>query len=219
MYTMRKVALDESIEDVVGNNVAEVTGIISSEVVYDHITGNGDRFYTFFVDVKRLSGTYDSLMVMVPEELLLADEDYLGRAVCLKGHFRSYNRKENGKSHLILYLYAKSLEFIEQDTCADTNELTLIGYICKKPVARTTPAGRIITDIMLAVNRPFGKTDYIPCIFWGRNAYYISNFEVGRQIKLIGRMQSRIYTKIFPNGTVKDLTAYEVSVATFEQEM
>ena len=217
MYTARKVTLGESIENVVGNNVAEVTGIISSEVVFDHIIGNGDRFYTFFVDVKRLSGIYDSLMVMVPEGLLLADEDYLGKAVHIKGAFRSYNRKEKGKTHLILYLYAQSIEFIEQDTCVDTNELTLIGYICKKPIARTTPSGRIIADIMLAVNRPFGKSDYLPCIFWGRNAYYISNFEVGRQIKLIGRMQSRIYAKTFPNGTVKDLTAYEVSATSFEE--
>ena len=217
MYTMRKVTLGESIEDVVGNNVAEVTGIISSEVVFDHIIGNGNKFYTFFVDVKRLSGVYDSLAVIVPEGFLLADEDYLGKAVHIKGHFRSYNRKENGKTHLLLYLYAKSLAFIEQDTCADTNELTLIGFICKKPVARTTPSGRIIADIMLAVNRPFGKTDYLPCIFWGRNAYYISNFEVGKQIKLIGRMQSRMYAKTFPNSTVKNLTAYEVSATSFEE--
>lgn len=217
MYTMRKVTLGESIEDVVGNNVAEVTGIISSEVVFDHIIGNGNKFYTFFVDVKRLSGVYDSLAVIVPEGLLLADEDYLGKAVHIKGRFRSYNRKENGKSHLILYLYAKSLEFIEQGICADTNELTLIGFICKKPVVRTTPSGRIIADIMLAVNRPFGKSDYLPCILWGRNAYYISNFEVGRQIKLIGRMQSRMYAKTFPNGTVKNLTAYEVSATSFEE--
>lgn len=211
MDTMRK-----TIEETSETNVAEVTGVVTSEITYNH-TSNGQNFYNFVVDVKRLSQTYDSLIVMLPEDLL-ENTDYLGKYVHIKGQFRSYNQKQNGRTqHLHLYLFARSIEFIDSRSFADKNILTLTGYICKPPIYRTTPAGKNIADVMLAVNRPFGKSDYLPCIFWGRNAYYIANFKVGRLIKLDGRMQSRLYNKTLPDGSVVELTAYEISVSSFSE--
>ena len=147
-----------------------------------------------------------------------------GKKILVKGQFRSYNSYENERNKLILTVFAKDvIEVEENEEDSDivkkesiTNEVVLIGFICKKPIYRQTPFGREIADILLAVNRAYNKSDYIPCIAWGRNARFCQNLEVGAQIKLVGRVQSRTYEKKHEDGTVETRVAYEVSVGSLE---
>ena len=137
--------------------------------------------------------------------------------VKVKGQFRSYNRHEEQKNRLVLSVFVRELEFIDEELDgAKTNSIFLDGYICKLPVYRKTPLGREIADLLLAVNRPYGKSDYIPCICWGRNARYASAFEVGEHVQIIGRIQSRTYIKKLSDTLTEERTAYEVSVSKLE---
>lgn len=169
------------------------------------------------VKVQRLSESYDVIPVMVSERLMDVSEDYTGRLLCVNGQFRSYNRHEERKNRLVLSVFAREVEFIgEVGESSKTNQIYLDGYICKEPIYRKTPLGREIADLLLAVNRPYGKSDYIPCICWGRNARYANHFKVGERCAIWGRIQSREYMKKLDEEHVEKRVAFEVSVSKLE---
>lgn len=177
----------------------------------------GEGFYMVDVSVKRLSNSRDLIPVMISERLIDVSQDYTGEFLMVTGQFRSYNRHEEQKNRLVLSVFAREATFIEEEPDgAKTNNILLDGYICKLPVYRKTPLGREIADLLLAVNRPYGKSDYIPCICWGRNARFASAFEVGEHVQLIGRIQSREYVKKLSETETEKRTAYEVSVSKLE---
>ncbi|MCM1536222.1 MAG: single-stranded DNA-binding protein, partial [Clostridium sp.] len=177
----------------------------------------GEGFYMVDVRVKRLSESYDIIPVMVSERLMDVSADYIGMLICVNGQFRSYNRHEERKNRLVLSVFARELEFIEElEESSKTNQIFLDGYICKEPIYRKTPLGREIADLLLAVNRPYGKSDYIPCICWGRNARYANNFKVGERCAVWGRIQSREYMKKLDEEHVEKRVAFEVSVSKLE---
>ena len=164
--------------------------------------------------VKRLSNSSDRIPVMVSERLIDVTQDYKGRSIMVSGQFRSYNRHEEQKNRLVLSVFAREMEFIEEEPDgAKTNHILLEGYMCKTPVYRKTPLGREIADLLLAVNRPYGKSDYIPCICWGRNARFADGFQVGDHIQLWGRIQSREYVKKISEDNSERHTAYELSAS------
>lgn len=198
------------------NNKVTVMGEIVGEFSFSHeIYGEG--FYMIDVLVPRLSESADQIPLMVSERLLDVKKDYRGMNVKVSGQFRSYNRHEERKNKLVLSVFVRDWEFIDEVERSEmTNHIELDGYICKEPVYRKTPLGREIADILLAVNRPYGKSDYIPCISWGRNARYANEFQVGSRCKVIGRIQSREYMKKISEEIVEKRIAYEVSVSKLE---
>lgn len=197
------------------NNNVSITGEIASAFSFSHEVF-GERFYLADIAVKRLSDSEDLIPVMVSERLVDVTEDLTGVTVRVEGQFRSYNRHE-GKSRLILSVFAREWEFVEEEEkSAKINQIFLDGFICKTPVYRKTPLGREIADLLIAVNRPYGKSDYIPCICWGRNARFASGFEVGMRIQVHGRIQSRKYTKKLSETEFEERIAYEVSVSKIE---
>lgn len=199
------------------NNVASLSGKISTKPEFSHeIYGEG--FYLIMVEVPRLSDTNDYIPVMFSERLLPLQEFTVGRKITVEGQFRSYNNYNNESSHkLMLTVFARDIIMIDsEDEMKTPNSICLNGFICKKPIYRTTPFGREIADILLAVNRAYNKSDYIPCIAWGRNARFASHFEVGDNIKIWGRIQSRNYQKKLADGTIEERTAYEVSISKME---
>lgn len=198
------------------NNKVSVTGEIISNFEYDHEVF-GEEFYTNQVQVRRLSGQVDILKIMVSERLINVSKNYIGDIATVTGEFHSYNRCEGLKSILLLYISVK--EFKEGEPVKDPEKMNYIfleGFICKTPLYRKTPLGREIADLLLAVHRPYGKSDYIPCITWGRNARYASGFEVGERIRVWGRVQSREYTKQISDTESINKVAYEVSIARME---
>lgn len=197
----------------VENNMASISGLISSELVYSH-TIYGETFYYFMVDVMRLSKSFDIIPVTISERIMPLEKYTIGCYVEVDGQFRSYN-KIDGESKLMLTLFARDVRFTEQQEVG-INTIELNGYICKNPIYRVTPFKREIADILLAVNRPYNRSDYIPCILWGRNARFASTLTVGDNVVLAGRMQSRDYQKILPSGESVNKTAYEVSVSRIE---
>ena len=167
--------------------------------------------------VRRLSNSEDRIPLMVSERLIDVTQDYTGEFIMASGQFRSYNRHDEQKNRLILSVFVRELAFIDEEPDgAKTNTILLDGYICKLPVYRKTPLGREIADLLLAVNRPYGKSDYIPCICWGRNARYASTFEVGEHVQILGRIQSREYVKKISETETQKRVAYEVSVSKLE---
>ena len=197
------------------NNVITLVGKIVSERRFSHEV-YGEGFYIFDLEVPRLSDNSDIIPVTVSERIL-TDEYQIGTKIKVDGQFRSYNNYENEKNKLVLTVFVKDLKIAApEDDESNPNEIILNGFICKKPIYRTTPFGREISDILLAVNRAYNKSDYIPCIAWGRNARYCQNLEVGENIKLWGRIQSRQYEKKFEDGTSEIRRAYEVSVCKME---
>ena len=203
------------------NNHLILVGKIVSEKNYSHEI-YGEKFYTFNLEVIRLSSTTDIIPITISERLLTDLEIVVGKQVRVEGQFRSYNSYVNDKNRLILTVFAKEIkEFVIEEDSEEakevvTNEVTLLGYVCKKPIYRQTPFGREIADILLAVNRAYNKSDYIPCIAWGRNARFCQNMEVGTEVKITGRVQSRMYEKKHEDGTVEPRVAYEVSIASME---
>lgn len=200
------------------NNVVSMVGIVSSDLEFSR-ERQGRRSYTFFLETIRYSGFKDRIPVIVSEKLIDPGKFSEGMIVKLEGQYRSYDQATpNGGSKLILYIYAKKLEILQQSkTIATLNEVVLTGTICKNPIYRTTPFGREITDILLAVNRAYNKSDYIPCILWGRNAKRSKNLIVGDDIEVTGRIQSRPYDKELEDGTTEIRMAYEVSVSKIEE--
>ena len=192
------------------NNKVYLKGEIVTEAKFSHeIYGEG--FYEMEVLVKRLSGQADLLPITVSERLIESANLKIGSTLCALGQFRSYNKQVDGKSKLMLTVFIR--EILEEDYGKNPNNIVLSGYICKPPVYRTTPFNREIADILIAVNRAYNKSDYIPCIAWGRNARFVKNLSVGEKVALSGRIQSREYQKKFSETDVKMLTAYEVSVS------
>ena len=216
------------------NNYLTLVGKVTSEKRFSHEI-YGESFYAFDLQIPRLSGSEDIIPITVSERLINDEMMQIGTRLLIKGQFRSYNSYENEKNRLILTVFAKDVKKLEEDEQEHkidengneviandfarkdivTNEVVLIGYICKKPIYRQTPFGREIADILLAVNRAYNKSDYIPSIAWGRNARFCQNLEVGTEVKIVGRIQSRNYEKKLPDGTVINKTAYEISVSKF----
>ena len=167
--------------------------------------------------VKRLSNSDDRIPLMISERLIDVNQDYTGEYIMATGQFRSYNQHEEKKNRLVLSVFVREVSFVEEEMDgAKTNSILLDGYICKRPIYRKTPLGREIADLLLAVNRPYGKSDYIPCICWGRNARFASGFEVGEHVQVLGRIQSREYVKKLSETESEKRIAYEVSVSKLE---
>ncbi|MCL2235380.1 MAG: single-stranded DNA-binding protein [Defluviitaleaceae bacterium] len=199
------------------SNRINLFGTIESSPVFSHDVF-GEGFYSFELAVPRLSDTSDTLPITISERIMEGSRFDIGEHLCVTGQIRSYNNyiAEEQRNRLVLTVFAKDYEFGEQMPSVNPNEVLLNGFICKPPVYRTTPFGREITDILLAVNRSYNKSDYIPCITWGRNARYASKLNVGDNIEIWGRMQSRIYQKKHDDGSVVEKTAFEVSVSRIE---
>ncbi len=199
------------------NNHLVLRGKIVSDKSYSHEI-YGEKFYVFNLEVIRLSSTVDIIPITISERLLTGLDLEIGKKVVVEGQFRSYNNYENERNRLILTVFAKEISEIEgeEDKEEVTNEVTLVGYVCKKPIYRQTPFGREIADVLLAVNRAYNKSDYIPSIAWGRNARFCQNMEVGTEVKITGRVQSRTYEKKYEDGKVETRVAYEVSIASME---
>lgn len=200
------------------NNRVYLFGEIVSDATFSHEV-YGEGFYEFFVRVMRLSGQADVLPVTLSERLIQDGMLCKGKSICALGQFRSYNKIENGKSRLMLTVFIR--ELLDDLPNKNPNSILLSGYICKPPVYRTTPFNREIADILIAVNRAYNKSDYIPCIAWGRNARFVKNLTVGDKIAISGRIQSREYQKKLSEVDVRTMTAYEVSVsklAAFDSE-
>ena len=195
------------------NNQVTIMGKIVSEFRYSHEVF-GEGFYLMDVSVNRLSESCDVIPLMISERLIDVTQDYRGKLIHATGQFRSYNRHEEKKNRLVLSIFIREYEFVEEEVSgAKSNQIFLDGFVCKEPVYRKTPLGREITDLLVAVNRSYGKSDYIPCIAWGRNARYAAGFEVGSNIELWGRVQSREYTKNIGENQSEKRVAYEVSVS------
>ena len=192
------------------NNKVFVFGEIVSDATFSHEV-YGEGFYEFFVRVMRLSGQADILPVTLSERLIQDGMLAKGKNICAVGQFRSYNKLENGKSRLMLTVFVRELLTDLPDK--NPNTILLSGYICKPPVYRTTPFNREIADVLVAVNRAYNKSDYIPCIAWGRNARFVKNLTVGDRIAISGRIQSREYQKKLSETDIRTMTAYEVSVS------
>ena len=207
------------------NNYLTLVGKVTGEKKFSHEI-YGERFFTFNLSIPRLSGNADIIPVTTSERLINDEMLTEGNKLLIKGQFRSYNSYENEKNKLVLTVFAKDVQEVEEDETYEeseivkkemtTNEVVLIGYVCKKPIYRQTPFGREIADLLLAVNRAYNKSDYIPTIAWGRNARFCQNLEVGTQVKIVGRVQSRMYEKKYEDGTVEQKVAYEVSICSLE---
>ncbi len=192
-------------------NFAEVVGKILSMPVLSHQVEN-ENFYEFKIEVERLSKIKDVIPVTISERTLSGKEFDKGQFVKVSGEYRSYNKLAGEKSKLVLHLFAKEIEKVNAGEEEYINEVKLTGFICKTPIYRKTPFNREICDILLAVNRTnYHKSDYVPCILWGRNARFISEQKIGCKVELLGRIQSREYVKAFEDGSSETKTAYEVS--------
>ncbi len=192
------------------NNKLSLTGIIVSRPVFSHeIYGEG--FYEMFLEVPRLSEQKDVLPITVSERLIAEHDLTVGSRIGVSGQFRSYNKLEDGKSRLMLTVFVR--EILPESRDANPNCIELTGYICKPTVYRTTPFAREICDVLLAINRAYNKSDYIPCIAWGRNARFLKTLKVGEKITVSGRIQSRVYQKRINDDNVVDKTAYEISIS------
>lgn len=203
-------------DKIIENNQVQIVGEIVSGFAFSHEV-YGEGFYVMDISVKRLSDSYDIIPAMVSERLIDVTQDYRGEMIQICGQFRSYNRHEEKKNRLVLSVFAREISFVEEENDkVKSNQVYLDGYICKNPVYRRTPLGREIADMLLAVNRPYGKSDYIPCICWGRNARFASGFEVGGHVQIWGRIQSREYVKKLEDDTAEKRVAYEVSVSKLE---
>ncbi|WP_250277626.1 single-stranded DNA-binding protein [[Clostridium] colinum] len=193
------------------NNVVTLIGKIVSDYTFSHEM-YGEAFYTFKLETSRLSETTDILPITISERLIDKNLFKIGALIEINGQIRSYNSIIDNKNHLVLTVFTKEINF-NLDFNKNPNQVSLNGYVCKQPVYRKTPFGREIADVLLAVNRSYNKSDYIPCIIWGRNAKFANNLEVGNNIKIYGRMQSRNYQKKLEDGSVLEKTAYEISVS------
>lgn len=205
-------------DKVIENNRVSIVGEVVSDFEFSHEVF-GEGFYVLEVAVSRLSSQYDRIPLMVSERLVDVTRDYRGELVEVSGQFRSYNRHEGTKNRLVLSIFVRDWNLVDDNSeFGKTNQIYLEGFICKAPIYRKTPLGREIADLLVAVNRPYGKSDYIPCIAWGRNARFASGFEVGGRIKIWGRVQSREYLKKIDENEGEKRIAYEVSVSKLEYD-
>lgn len=196
------------------NNCITVIGKVASEFTFSHEVF-GEKFYTFYLNTERLSKTIDTLPITISERLIDKNILKIGTLAEIKGQIRSYNNIIDKKNHLVLSIFVKDISFNLEEN-KNPNLAVLNGFLCKAPVYRKTPFGREIADILLAVNRSYNKSDYIPCITWGRNAKFTNNIEIGENIVITGRMQSRTYQKKLETGEIAEKVAYEVSVSKLQ---
>lgn len=194
------------------NNSVVLAGEVAGLPVYSHEV-YGEGFYVFDMNVPRESGISDTIPVMVSERMCNMDSIEIGNLYEVIGQFRSYNKHEERKNRLVLSVFATEMRVLEEDEFIGENRVEIWGYICKEPVYRKTPLGREIADLLIAVNRAYGKSDYIPCIAWGRNARYASTLEVGKPLYLKGRIQSREYAKKIGEEETETRVAYELSAS------
>lgn len=198
------------------NNKVTLFGKVVSEPKFSHEV-YGERFYEFSMEVNRLSESVDIIPVVFSERLMPIEDIKLEIKVQILGQYRSYNNNQNEvKSKLILMVFAREIEITNEMTVGNANEIFLEGFVVKKPNYRKTPFGREISDLLIAVNRAYNKSDYIPCIAWGRNAKYCETFNVSDKVRIYGRVQSREYEKKLENGEVEKKVAYEISVSKLE---
>lgn len=202
---------------IIESNQLLLTGVIATPFSFSH-EAYGERFYITYLSVMRFSGNQDLIPVIVSERLADTSKDLTGEWARVEGSYRSQNFDANGKRKLVLNAFATSFDVSGDFEKDDENEVYLEGFVCKKPVYRVTPLGRGVTDILFAVNRPYGKSDYIPCIFWGRNAKFAKECDVSTKLIISGRIQSREYAKHIGEGVEPEIrTAYEVSVSKVER--
>ena len=195
------------------NNQVSLVGEIVSDFEYSHEV-YGEGFYLVELSVSRLSDFVDYIPIMVSERLINVEESYIGQQVYIGGQFRSFNRHDEKRNRLVLTVFAREIELTDNEDAM--NQIFLDGYICKDAIYRKTPLGREIADLLVAVNRSYGKSDYIPCICWGRNARFASGFEVGTHVQIWGRIQSREYVKKITETQIEQRIAYEVSVSKID---
>lgn len=205
------------VDKVIENNKVCIVGRIVSEFQYSHEVF-GEGFYIINVSVNRLSNMADVIPLMISERLIDVTQDYRDKMIEVIGQFRSYNKHEGTKNRLMLSIFVRELQFVDEEPEEQnkSNQIYLDGFICKPPIYRKTPLGREIADVLIAVNRPYGKSDYIPCIAWGRNARYAASLEVGAHLLVWGRVQSREYAKKISETEVEKRVAYEVSISKIE---
>jgi len=214
--SLREECGGRMVGNIIENNMVTISGKVASETEFSHEV-YGEGFYYFMLDVPRLSDSYDRIPVTVSERLITKIKPDIGKVIEVEGQFRSYNSYNNEGSKLLLTVFAREITFIDgEKKIKNPNQIYLNGYVCKKPIYRTTPFGREITDLLLAVNRPYNKSDYIPCIAWGRNARYSEGLVIGDNVKIWGRIQSREYQKKTEAGDVFNRIAFEVSVSKME---
>lgn len=194
------------------NNRVSISGEVVSEPKFSHEVYN-EGFYEFYLKVNRLSVAYDIIPVTISERLMQINNISIGSKIAGVGQFRSYNKLQDGKSKLVLTVFLRELTPYNENE--NPNFIEITGYVCKEPVFRTTPFNREISDVLLAVNRSYNKSDYLPCIAWGRNARYVKNFSVGDKVVVSGRIQSREYQKKIDDEVITK-TAYEISLNKIE---
>lgn len=205
------------LEEIQTSNNVKINGTIVESPIFSH-TLFGEGFYIFKISVKRLSSKEDILPITISERLFDLKELVVGLKVKMTGQVRSYNNyvATEKRNKLIITIFARDLVIADDDDFNDVNDVVLDGFICKNPIYRTTPFGREISDILLAVNRSYNKSDYIPCISWGRNAKFCEQLEIGSQVRISGRLQSRGYQKKISEDEVVEKVAYEISVTKIE---
>ena len=201
--------------DLINNNTVELSGEVLDNPQYSHEIYN-EAFYEFNLKVMRLSDTFDVLPVTISEKLLFDNKVEKGKKISTIGQFRSFNKMEDGKSKLMLTMFVRELKPFNEKL--NPNKIEIVGYICKEPIYRTTPFKREICDVLLAVNRNYNKSDYLPCIAWGRNARFVKNLQVGDKVVVSGRIQSREYQKRQEDGNILSRMAYEVSLSQVSLE-
>lgn len=202
----------------IANNTVTILGEIASPLEFSH-EFYGEKFYKFILNVERLSDSLDTIPVTISERLIVSHDLSIGKFIKIMGQFRSYNNVEGENSKLLLTVFAREFELLDEHIkCYNPNQIFLDGFLCKTPIYRVTPFGREISDLIVAVNRQYNRSDYIPCIAWGRNARYCEQLKVGDRIKLWGRIQSRNYQKKQNDGNLISKTAYEVSISKMEIE-
>ena len=197
------------------SNIAELCGAVLSELKFSHKT-YGEIFYTFVLGIERRSGYIDEINIMISERLIFENPPRVNDFVEIKGQVRTYNELTEGRNKLNVVVFAKEI-FLSENFGYNENYVYLEGFLCKEPLKRTSPLGRDICDLMLAVNRMYNKSDYIPCIAWGRNAGYAESLGVGTKLSVEGRIQSREYRKKLEDGSSEMRKAFEVSIVKIEE--
>lgn len=192
------------------NNKLQLSGVITKSPIFSHEVF-GEGFFETEIAVQRLSEQEDIIPITISDRLLTQHDVKVGSRISVVGQFRSYNKLDNNKSRLLLTAFVR--DFVEENEIENPNLIEITGYICKTPIYRTTPFKREICDVLIAVNRSYNKSDYIPCILWGRNARFVQNLQVGEKLSIVGRIQSRKYVKNYGEDNIEERTAYEVSAS------
>ena len=201
--------------EITNNNKVYLNGTLASLPVFSHEI-YGESFYEVNLNVQRLSEQVDVVPITISERLFDQKSLVVGMPVSVKGQFRSYNKIVDGHSKLMLTVFVR--EICDKIENINSNIIEIVGYVCKEPVYRTTPFKREICDVLIAVNRAYNKSDYLPCIAWGRNARFVKDLDVGQKVFLSGRIQSRQYQKKLDEQNVEMRTAFEISISQISIE-